>query len=102
MFIYLIQEKGEDKLIVEFLNEKSCKINGGLHQNLDYTLDKIFNINSTQSEIFTDVAKSTIDDVLNGFNGTIFAYGQSGTGKTYTIYGTDLYNESKGIIPRSM
>ena len=38
---------------------------------------------------------------MAGYNGTIFAYGQSGSGKTYTMYGKDIYDENtKGIIPR--
>ena len=90
-------------MIVEFKNNKSCKIEGGSHKPTHYTLDRIFNYEVKQDLLFKAVAKETIDDVLNGFNGTIFTYGQSGSGKTYTMYGTDLYsNETKGIIPRSM
>ena len=35
-------------------------------------------------------------DVLNGYNGTIFAYGQTSSGKTFTMYGTDAH---RGIVP---
>ena len=42
-----------------------------------------------------------MDDILNGYNGTVFAYGQTGAGKSYTMMGSDIDNEeSKGIIPR--
>ena len=37
---------------------------------------------------------------LNGYNGTIFAYGQTGTGKTYTIEGSALTYNSRGLEPR--
>ena len=38
---------------------------------------------------------------MAGYNGTIFAYGQSGSGKTYTMYGDNIFdNQKKGIIPR--
>jgi kinesin family protein 3/17 len=40
--------------------------------------------------------------VLIGYNGTIFAYGQTGTGKTYTMEGSDDKEEFKGIVPRSI
>lgn len=47
-----------------------------------------------------------MDSVLNGFNGTIFAYGQTGTGKTFTMLGNYLSNDSNdvtmGIIPRAV
>ena len=47
------------------------------------------------------VGKEIVKDVLSGYNGTIFAYGQSGSGKTYTMYGDDIYDiENRGIIPR--
>ena len=40
-------------------------------------------------------------DDLWGYNGTIFAYGKSCSGKTFTIYGEDIYDDNiKGIIPR--
>lgn len=42
-----------------------------------------------------------MDDILNGYNGTVFAYGQTGAGKSYTMMGSDIDDEaSKGIIPR--
>lgn len=42
-----------------------------------------------------------VDFVLEGYNGTIFAYGQTGTGKTFTMEGNDKVNEQKGIMPRA-
>ena len=41
-----------------------------------------------------------VTSVLQGYNGTVFAYGQTGTGKTYTMEG-GLDEVSKGMIPRS-
>ncbi|CAG2121437.1 unnamed protein product, partial [Medioppia subpectinata] len=55
-----------------------------------FTFDRIFGIDSTQTDVFTHSAKHIIDCVLQGYNGwygTIFAYGQTGTGKTYTVSG---------------
>ena len=53
--------------------------------------------------IYNCVGKETLNDVLDGYNGTIFTYGQSGSGKTYTLYGSDIYVDSeKGLIPRIM
>ena len=46
-------------------------------------------------------AKPIIDSVLEGFNGTIFAYGQTSSGKTHTMQGPDIEDiEMQGIIPR--
>lgn len=40
--------------------------------------------------------------VLAGYNGTIFAYGQTGTGKTFTITGGAEHYSDRGIIPRTL
>ena len=39
--------------------------------------------------------------MLQGYNGTLFAYGQTGTGKTFTITGVPQDQELKGILPRA-
>ena len=58
-------------------------------------------MNSRQSDVFDFSIKSTVDDILNGYNGTVFAYGQTGAGKSYTMMGTDIDNdEGRGVIPR--
>jgi Tfp pilus assembly pilus retraction ATPase PilT len=51
--------------------------------------------------IFNQTAKPILESVMQGYNGTIFAYGQTGTGKTFTMEGVDA-PELKGIIPRSI
>lgn len=58
-------------------------------------------MNSRQSDVFEFSIKHTVDDILNGYNGTVFAYGQTGAGKSFTMMGGDIDNEVlKGIIPR--
>jgi kinesin family member 5 len=54
-----------------------------------------------QSDIFNFSIRNTVDDILNGYNGTVFAYGQTGAGKSYTMMGTDIDDgEGRGVIPR--
>jgi kinesin family protein 5 len=58
-------------------------------------------MNSRQSDVFDYSIRSTVDDILNGYNGTVFAYGQTGAGKSYTMMGSNIDDEEgKGIIPR--
>jgi len=58
-------------------------------------------MDSTQKQVYDCAAKPIIDSVLDGFNGTIFAYGQTSSGKTHTMTGSNLENvELQGIIPR--
>lgn len=63
--------------------------------------DHVFDMNSTQKQVYDCAAKPIIDSVLEGFNGTIFAYGQTSSGKTHTMTGSDIENvDLQGIIPR--
>jgi kinesin family protein 5 len=58
-------------------------------------------MNSRQKDVFDFSIRSTVDDILNGYNGTVFAYGQTGAGKSYTMMGTDIADdEGRGVSPR--
>jgi kinesin family protein 5 len=67
-----------------------------------FTFDRVFDMRSKQKDIFDFSIKPTVDDILNGYNGTVFAYGQTGAGKSFTMMGAgDIENEeTRGIIPR--
>ena len=69
-------------------------------QGANYPFDKVFEPNSTQFDVYDITAKPIIKDVLNGFNGTIFAYGQTASGKTHTMEGNISEPELHGITPR--
>ena len=58
-------------------------------------------ISSEQEEIFAETAYPVCENVIQGYNGTIFAYGQTGTGKTFTITGVPDDPVNKGIMPRA-
>ncbi|KAK2878501.1 hypothetical protein QQF64_011457 [Cirrhinus molitorella] len=66
-----------------------------------FTFDAVYDAGSKQKELYDYACKPLIDSVLLGFNGTIFAYGQTGTGKTYTMEGVPTDPERKGVIPNS-
>ncbi len=65
-----------------------------------FTFDNVFDWNSTQSDVYTETAKPIVDSVLEGYNGTVFAYGQTGTGKTHTMDG-GAGDSERGIIPKT-
>lgn len=52
-------------------------------------------------DVYNEIARPIVEKVLQGFNGTILAYGQTGTGKTYTMEGFNAEPEMRGIIPNS-
>ena len=69
--------------------------------NSIFSFDKIFTPKSSQLDIYSNIGSLIVEDIMAGYNGTIFAYGQSGSGKTYTMYGEDIFDDDKqGIIPR--
>jgi kinesin family protein 5 len=67
-----------------------------------FTFDKVFGADSSQESVFEDTALPLIDDVFRGYNATILAYGQTGTGKTFTMEGDVGDDVMKGVIPRSL
>jgi kinesin family protein 5 len=56
----------------------------------NYQFDHVFDLKSNQKEVYDKAAKPIIESVLEGFNGTIFAYGQTSSGKTHTMSGPDI------------
>eukprot|EP00088_Acartia_fossae_P027757 TRINITY_DN2848_c0_g1_i1.p1 TRINITY_DN2848_c0_g1~~TRINITY_DN2848_c0_g1_i1.p1 ORF type:complete len:808 (+),score=134.82 TRINITY_DN2848_c0_g1_i1:45-2468(+) len=66
-----------------------------------FTFDAVYDCNSKQYDLYAETFAPLVDAVLDGFNGTIFAYGQTGTGKTYTMEGVRADPEKRGVIPNS-
>lgn len=58
-------------------DNKTVKVNDNYssHNNLTFTFDHVFKPNTTQEEVFQVIGKETIEDIMEGYNGTIFAYG---------------------------
>ncbi|CAH1718359.1 unnamed protein product [Chironomus riparius] len=92
------EEKAGSKFIVKFPqgSEENCISIGGKV----YLFDRVFKPNATQEKVFNESAKSIVADVLAGYNGTIFAYGQTSSGKTHTMEGVIGDPGKQGIIPR--
>jgi len=67
-----------------------------------FSFDKVFGMYSTQEEVFETMVRPIVDEALAGFNCTIFAYGQTGTGKTHTMEGIIDSEADAGIVPRSV
>jgi centromeric protein E len=58
-----------------------------------FTFDKTFGENNTTKELYDGVAQGIVESVVRGLNGTIFAYGQTSSGKTYTMQGSGTIEE---------
>uniref|UniRef100_A0A3Q3WQF5 Kinesin-like protein n=1 Tax=Mola mola TaxID=94237 RepID=A0A3Q3WQF5_MOLML len=66
-----------------------------------FTFDSVYGWDAKQSDIYEDAVRPLVESVLQGFNGTIFAYGQTGTGKTHTMQGVSDDPDMRGVIPNS-
>lgn len=66
-----------------------------------FTYDSVYDWNSKQIELYDETFRQLVDSVLEGYNGTIFAYGQTGTGKTFTMEGVRADPVLRGVIPNS-
>jgi len=63
-----------------------------------FTFDYIFDTNSSQTNLYDTLIRKSVESTAEGYNTTIFAYGASGSGKSYTMFGSKKDN---GIIPRA-
>ncbi|GIL86257.1 hypothetical protein Vretifemale_14633 [Volvox reticuliferus] len=87
-----------------------------LHQNVNgklmsrtFRFDKVFSSEASQEKLYRQAIVPIVQEVMDGFNCTIFAYGQTGTGKTYTMEGGPRRSDDgkslsaeAGVIPRSI
>ena len=95
------ESTNEGTQLINFLSNSQLQFTSlSESQTYNFNFDNIFPPNTTQSEIYDSSAKEIISSVLNGYNGTIFAYGQTSSGKTYTMTGELDNAEKEGIIPR--
>nr|XP_035111717.2 kinesin-like protein KIF21A isoform X8 [Callithrix jacchus] len=70
-----------------------------------FTFDYVFDIDSQQEQIYTQCIEKLIEGCFEGYNATVFAYGQTGAGKTYTMgtgFDVNIVEEEQGIISRAV
>ncbi|CAF4527399.1 unnamed protein product [Rotaria sp. Silwood1] len=91
------EERAGSKSVVKFPTdqEETVLISGKV-----YIFDKVFRPDATQEKVYNEAAKEIVKDVLSGYNGTIFAYGQTSSGKTHTMEGIMGSDGQQGIVPR--
>jgi kinesin family protein 5 len=87
---------GADNL--KFVNQ-SCGVEV---EGKPFNFDRCFGADTQQADFYGTVARDTISDIFKGYNGTIFAYGQTGAGKTWSMMGSLADEQLRGITPRAM
>eukprot|EP00729_Bicosta_minor_P023694 gene23694-9181_t len=76
-----------------------CTANGRPIPTASYSYDHVFGSGSKTEEVYQRVAKQIVLSTMDGINGTIFAYGQTSSGKTHTMMGSD---DEFGVIPSAV
>lgn len=71
----------------------------GEYKETQYSFKRVFGVNTTQKELFDIVAKTLVDDLVQGKNGLLFTYGVTGSGKTFNMTGAP---GQPGLLPRSL
>ncbi|KAI2791950.1 Kinesin-like protein bimC [Penicillium oxalicum] len=104
-----IKENSGVVLSTEGVSGKNVDLSMGPNavSNKTYAFDKVFSPAADQTIVYEEVVMPILNEMLAGYNCTIFAYGQTGTGKTYTMSGdmTDtlgILSDDAGIIPRTL
>ncbi|CAM9895278.1 unnamed protein product, partial [Hapterophycus canaliculatus] len=77
---------------------------GGPYSTHAFTFDHVYDVSASQRKVYDTTAMEVVDSSLQGYNATVFAYGQTGTGKTFTMEGfkRGASAEDRGIIPRAI
>ncbi|CAL7939824.1 unnamed protein product [Xylocopa violacea] len=111
----------EDFFVLDSPIQKSRDYPDNRPESWNFSFFRIFEEFTTQEDVFDNVARPVVESAMDGYNGTIFAYGQeieslhtsretayeplqnrtTASGKTYTITGK-LEDECRGVIPRSL
>ena len=94
-------EKAQNSQTCVTISKKDRTVTMGKERT--FTFDHVFGTDSKQVDVFENCAKDLVLSVFNGYNATMLAYGQTSTGKTYTMGTGQLSNmkdEEIGIIPR--
>jgi len=98
------KEKDKKERVIVHFDAGACQVHVSKpdgQPGKTFTFDTVFPIGTTQKTIWGETAQSIVDSVISGYNGTIFAYGQTGTGKTFTMEGVPEDENLRGIMPNA-
>jgi kinesin family protein 11 len=104
-------EAAKEKPAIKCVSDKHVEVNYaamGKASKKSFAFDGVYGEKSSQQEVYESLVRPVVDEVLQGYNCTVFAYGQTGTGKTHTMEGdvspspAGVMKPGAGIIPRAV
>nr|XP_013015660.1 kinesin-like protein KIF9 isoform X3 [Cavia porcellus] len=102
-FAHEMIKYGNDSKSIDIHLKKDTRKGVVNNQQTDWSfkLDGVLH-NASQDLVYETVAKDVVSQALDGYNGTIMCYGQTGAGKTYTMTGATENYRHRGILPRAL
>uniref|UniRef100_A0A673UEX4 Kinesin-like protein n=1 Tax=Suricata suricatta TaxID=37032 RepID=A0A673UEX4_SURSU len=102
-FAHEMIKYGDDNKSIDIHLKKDIRRGVVNNQQTDWSfkLDGVLH-NASQDLVYETVAKDVVAQALDGYNGTIMCYGQTGAGKTYTMTGATENYKHRGILPRAL
>ncbi|CAH0719348.1 unnamed protein product, partial [Brenthis ino] len=92
------KNEGHDEVVRVWAERGAVQVYNPKGQDKLFTYDAAYDCTADTQTIYDEMVRPLVASVLDGFNGCVFAYGQTGTGKTHTMEGTP---DHEGIIPRA-
>lgn len=93
--------EGSDSVDMRLPKEEAKGAVNNQQESWHFKVDKVL-VNASQEQVFESCATDVVKSVMDGYNGTILAYGQTGAGKTHTMTGGHVGFADRGIVPRSI
>ena len=97
------REKSEKSTICVEVDEQNntVAVTSQKSDTKTFQFDYVYPMDSTQRRVYDEVAFPIVDSIFQGYNGTVFAYGQTGCGKTFTMMGIINDPNLRGVIPNA-
>jgi len=93
--------EGLDSVDMRLPKEESAGVVNNQQESWHFKVDKVL-VNASQEQLFENCAADVVRSVMDGYNGTIMAYGQTGAGKTHTMTGGHVGFADRGVVPRAI
>jgi len=90
-----------DSIDMRLPRDESAGIVNNQQESWHFKLDRVLS-NASQEQVFELCASEVVRSVMDGYNGTIMAYGQTGAGKTHTMTGGHMGFADRGLVPRAI
>eukprot|EP00933_Yihiella_yeosuensis_P044231 TRINITY_DN39338_c0_g1_i1.p1 TRINITY_DN39338_c0_g1~~TRINITY_DN39338_c0_g1_i1.p1 ORF type:complete len:733 (-),score=174.92 TRINITY_DN39338_c0_g1_i1:152-2350(-) len=91
--------EASDSIDMRLAKDEHAGIVNNQQESWHFKLDKVM-ANASQEQVFESCATEVVRSVMDGYNGTVMAYGQTGAGKTHTMTGGHMGFADRGLVPR--